>query len=117
MLTIRKEQMEALSEHMLDSFRKRLAEHLRQKLPAHTELMDAPTLEATINAGIERAGRCGVTGENDIRRFVECMFVHGPHFDTDPAAAWAGDILRTDGLSGTEKMDRIEAHAAVEDPT
>lgn len=107
MLVIRRGQMEALSEYMLESFRKRLAAHLRRRLPAETAGMDDATLEVTVTAGMERARQYDVRSEDDIRRFVECLFTLGPHFDTDPEMAWAGEILTDDGLSGTVKMNRV----------
>ena len=110
MLTIRTEQMGALSDYMLQAFKRRLAAHLRVTFPYETAEMDDPTLEGTIDAGMQRAREYDVRSEDDIRRFLECMFRYGPHFDTDPNTAWAGDILRRTDLGGSAKMDRVCEH-------
>jgi len=115
MLTIRSEQMAAFSDYMLASFTRRLRDHLRSRFPAGTAAMSDEALEVAIVVGMDRAKGYGVTSENDIRRFMECAFLYNPHFDTDPATAWAGDILRRDDLSGSAKTDLIHARALAEE--
>jgi hypothetical protein len=69
--------------------------------------MDDEELQALIHYGVEKAKGYGVTRESDVRRFVECLVVHGRGFDEAPETAWAGTILRDEALDGTQKMDRI----------
>ena len=108
MLTIRREQMEALGRQSLQQFEAALLEHLRTRFPTQTDGRLDPELRTMIHDGIDRATVYGITLENDVRRYVEWMVLYGPDFDRNPETAWAGDILRTDDLDGTEKIDRIE---------
>ena len=108
MLTIRREQMEAFSQHSLDQFEAAMIRHLRTRFPAQTEARLDPDLRRMIKDGIGRAAVYGITFENDVKRYLEYMVLYGPEFDQTPETAWAGDILRADDLDGTEKIDRID---------
>jgi len=110
-MQIRKAQMQALSEYMLDRFEDRMVAHLRSRFPEQTQKMQEPDLRAFIRDGIDRARTYGVTKEFDVRRYLECMVTFGAEFDTEPQTSWAGDILRSEGLTGTGKMDWIDDHA------
>ena len=103
-------QKQALAEHVLKAFKARLAAHVREVFPSETAGLSDAALEVTVTAAMQRAKDCGVTDEEDVQRFLECVFRYGPHFDTDPATAWAGAILRDERLCGATKMDRICAH-------
>jgi len=111
MLKIRKTQMDSLSEAMLKQFEDRMVTHLRSACPEQTHDMPEPELRATIHAGIESAEKYGITSEVDIRRYLECVMVYGPNFDTNPKTAWASHILNNKELSGTEKMNRVDEYA------
>ena len=108
MLRIRRQQMSKLSAHMLRQFEDRMVVRLRTRFPAETGAMDEPELRQLVQEGIEQANAYDVTAEFDVQRYLECMVEHGRDFDTAPETAWAGDILRTGGLTGAEKMDRID---------
>jgi len=56
---------------------------------------------------MEKGKSYGIEFENDIRRYLECMVVHGADFDEARGTAWAGAILGKTDLNGTEKMDEI----------
>lgn len=109
MLTIRNAQMETLSRYMLEQAANRLAQHLRANFPDHTELWDEPTMQELVRLGLRRAADHGIRAERDIRRYLEYMVLLSPGFDTDPATAWAGVILRRRDLNGSARMRRIDA--------
>ena len=108
MLTIRREQMEALGRYSLDQFEAAMIRHLRTRFPAQTETRIDSDLREMIKNGIGRAAVYDITLENDVKRYLEYMVLYGPEFDQTPQTAWAGDILRADDLDGTEKIDRID---------
>ena len=107
MLRIRKEQMGAFRQHLRDQFVVQMVTHLREGFPDETCEMDAPALRAFINRGIDAAKDYGVVKRGDVRDYLECMLVLGPDFDRSPRTPWAGQILRDDGLDGTQKMRAI----------
>lgn len=111
MLKIRKTQMDSLSEAMLKQFEDRMVIHLRSACPEQTHDIPEPELRVTIRQGIDSAAQYNITSEVDIRRYLECVVVYGPDFDTNPKTAWAGHILNNKQLSGTEKMNRVDEYA------
>jgi hypothetical protein len=113
MLTIRADQMEVFDQRALVEYQWSLLDLLRNgNYPEVDELSDAQVLEV-IRSGIVGARRYGVELCYDVTRFVEYMIQYGPDFDSDAETAWAGAILRLPDLSGTEKMDRIDAGGAL----
>lgn len=111
MLQIRKTQMDSLSDAMLKQFEDRMVIHLRTACPEQTHEMPEPELRTTIHTGIKRAEKYDITSEFDIRRYLECVVVYGPDFDTNPKTAWAGPLLNNKQWSGTEKMNQVDEYA------
>jgi hypothetical protein len=85
-----------------------MADHLRTKFPAECGSQTAERLRQFVSSGMERATSYKVLAEGDVRRYLERMVIHGPDFDTNRRTHWAGQVLRTVRLNGTEKMDAIE---------
>jgi hypothetical protein len=110
MLKIREQQIEALEEYMRQSFIERTIKQLRGGCPDLTADRSDENLRKTIEAGIERAKRYGITIEWDVCRYIEYQLRFGVNFDTSSRTAWAGDLLRSHGIDGTSKMDRIVYH-------
>jgi hypothetical protein len=108
MLKIRKEQMNTFKDHILHNFEDKMFMHLKSQFPDQTQQIEESQLREMIHDGIFRAQKYGVTLEPDICRYLECMVLHGVDFDTNPKTSWAGDILRDKGMSGREKMNRID---------
>jgi hypothetical protein len=108
MLRIRKAQMDALSKYMLKQFEDRMIVHLRSTFPEQTQNVPEPVLRATIRTGIDSAATYDVTDEADVQRYLGCVVLYGPDFDTNPKTGWAGQILCNKDLSGTEKMNQID---------
>src|SRR5262245_66148877 len=110
MLKIRKVQMKTLSEYTLGQFEHRMTVHLRTTFPKQTADLQEEELRVKVHIGVARAAQYNVTAEDDVRRYLEYMIMYGADFDTNPQSAWAGGILRTQDISGGEKMDRVDEH-------
>lgn len=107
MLSIRKEQMQALREVARERFVKKMMTHLRRDFSEQTRELSEKELRDLVDEGMEQASEYDLEMRNDVRRYLECVAVYGPGFDTKAETAWAGRILRDNSLSGTRKMDRI----------
>lgn len=107
MLRIREEQVAALSRYVLDEFESCMVMHLRERFAEKTKSFSDADLRQLISQGIARSKTYRVIAEKDVRRFLECMVMHGVRFDQEPKTAWAGKILRNKRLHGSKKMDQI----------
>ena len=111
MLIIGKDQMEMFSKNMLIRFEDRMVAHLQTTFPDQMKDMSEPDLRVTIQAGIDSAAQYGVTTEDDVPRYLEYMVTYGSDFDTNPKTSWAGEILRTESIDGSVKMDLLDEHS------
>ena len=109
MFRIAKEQLQALSAAVEQSFISRTVHHLRDGFPSELEAhgLRGPALEALVEWGVAEAAAFGITQEDDVRLYLECMLLFSPRFSSDPRLPWATEILRREDLSGTDKMDII----------
>lgn len=114
MLKMRKQVMKAFRQMMLEQFEDEMVLHLRSAFPKKTEAADDEQLRALVRKGIARADGYEVVLVGDVQRYLEYMVDYGEDFDRDPTVSWAGQILRTDGIDGTEKMDRLDDHVELE---
>jgi hypothetical protein len=107
---IRKEQLDVLSQYMLSGFHQRMERHLRAEYPDQTKGMSDEKLHDLVVTGSERATGYGITDTNDVRRFLEYVAVYGVDFGKTPNSLWAEPFLLSKGLTGTAKMNEIDAH-------
>lgn len=114
MLVIRKGQMEVLSKYMLEQFENRMVDHLRDIFPVQTEDMTTEDLRHLIREGVDKAEAYDITDELEVETYLECMVQYGVNFDTDTKTSWAGEILRDESFSETDKMQRIDEHRMAE---
>lgn len=110
MLVIRRQQMEKLSQYMIEQFKDRMVTHLQSTFPDQTREMEERNLRDVIQAGIKKAESYKVVIEDDVQLFLECMITYGADFDINPETAWAGEILQQEDMDGSEKMDRIDEY-------
>ncbi len=96
MLTIRDEQMRALS---LEMFERWLQSHLRQYFPRQSARLTDDELHQTVRSGIGKGRRYGFVLEAELCRFTDIMLVMGPDFDSDPRLPWAAAILNDSELA------------------
>ena len=84
-------------------------EHARTHFPAVCAELneDLRPVAAAVIAG---ARRYGFSGELEICKYLNLVFVFGRHFDRDSACSWAHQLLRGK-LPGVPKMERLYALA------
>ena len=111
MLTIRKEQMEAMHQEMLKRSHHSLQVHLRQRYPEQTTEMDHEQLSRLVITGIDKEKNYNITNSYDIKRFLEYQVEYGTDFGRAAKTQWAGIFLNNNPLSGTTKMDGIDNYA------
>jgi hypothetical protein len=110
MLTIRKEQMQALSRVTIQEFEKDMAQHLTQFFPDESAAMGDKALRAHIRHAIARAKEYGVTSERDLCKYLNLTMVYGRDFDTDPELEWMRDFLTDPEVPDpSERMSRLYA--------
>jgi|SRR5581483_3273157 len=107
MLMIRQSQMAVLRDAILESFRRKLAEHLRANFPACAD-MSATELDAFVADGVARAAQYGITVERDICKFLNLMVVFGRDFDVK--RPWAQEVL-AQNTGARLRLNRIYARA------
>lgn len=111
-LRIRNEQISVFTRQFESRFAKRMARHLKDTFPKEVEKQELTEekLEKLATDGLSFARRYGVANEGDVVRYIECMVILGPQFDSDERFPWAGEALRNADLDGETKMDRIDDH-------
>ncbi len=107
MAIIGSELMDAFRRADVKSFQLAMVQHLRLRMAAESAALSADGLMQLVEAGIRNSATYGITGEFDVRRYLECMLVYAEDFDRNPNYAWAGQILLADNIDGAAKMDRI----------
>lgn len=112
MLTIRKEQMQALRRVTIQEFEKDMLQHLMQFFPDESAAMGDKALRAHIRHAIARAKEYGVTSERDLCKYLNLTMVYGRNFDTDRELEWMRDFLTdADVPDPSERMSRLYAEA------
>ena len=112
MLTIRKEQVQALSRVTIQEFEKDMLQHLMQFFPDESAAMGDKALRAHIRHAIARAKEYGVTSERDLCKYLNLTMVYGRNFDTDRELEWMRDFLTdADVPDPSERMSRLYAEA------
>lgn len=109
MLTIRNAQMEVLAREIRRRFEQQVLLHLRKSLPDSVARFTDGELLHLIEAAVSKAHGYNITLQPDVVRFIEYVFLYDPEFDALPAWDWAVRILNSAQLSGTQKMDRMDA--------
>jgi hypothetical protein len=111
MLTIRKEQMDALSDHMEEDFINRTVAHLKEFWPEKCEEMGEEALCESIRAAMDIAREFGIINEYDMARYIDLIYEFDWPADEQPDTPWAEEILNDAELDGTTKMDRLYEEA------
>lgn len=111
-MEIRDAQLETLAANQMRRFVDGMVIHLRDDFRSERQRhgVSDTCLPDLVRSGIEDAARYGVTYEDDVQLYLECLAMLGPEFDRDPTIPWAGEILRADYLDGETKMSEIHEH-------
>jgi hypothetical protein len=107
MLTIRREQMEALRGAALERFRRNALIHLYEMWPRRCAELGDDVLKPMIAATIDRAMELGFEVESDALRFLDLIFFFGDRFGETPSTAWAKPLLEDARGSPGECMDAL----------
>ena len=108
MLTIRKEQVEALSAAGVENFIDRAAEHVGKFFPEHVKALSGERLREDIRYGITRAASHGIVSERDVCKYIDLMILYGRDFDKDPNLPWAQSVLRNQAIRNpSSKIERL----------
>jgi len=107
MLIIRNDQVAALDAAMLNSFRGRMAAHLKETLPDQVGSQDDATLTATIDAGIDAARSLGLSAERDVARFVDLVVGLGPSFLDAAETSWTRALLENQRQAPSARLDAV----------
>lgn len=110
MLIIRNEQMDVLSEYMVEQFVNEALLHLRTSFPDQIEDVPDADLRSMVYTGIKNAGEYNITIEEDVLRYLEFMITYGADFDINRDTLWAGEILNQEDAKGTEKIQLIDKY-------
>ena len=113
MLTIRKQQIDILSEYMVKRFEDQVLAHLKTAFPETFEQKGEEGLRRIIRDGMEHTRHYGLVSEYDIARFL-ILRVLREDFDTNPETPWVGTVLNSTVLSPHLKMDQLCRHAESE---
>lgn len=106
MLKIRKEQIEVFEQAAVRNFEDRMVNHLREFTPRHFRILQETDIRRVVRYGMERAQSHNLTSERSVRLYIEMMFMLGSHFDTDPQAPWAAEILSDRDI--TDEVARVD---------
>src|SRR5579864_7458096 len=104
MITIRKEQMQALQEDY-PNFENRTAVWLRGHFPEDCEMLGENAVREKIRYGAQVAMQFGLFNRPEVAKFVFLCFFLGPNFDLQPEYQWLKTILAN---SKVEPGIRIE---------
>ena len=93
MLVIRKEQLDVLTQSMLQGFEDEMVEHLAEFSPPLYNVIKEEQMRKAVRFGFEKCDKYGFTLRGPMRLYLEMMLLFGSHFDTDPQYPWATEIL------------------------
>jgi len=91
--------------------RKRYVERLtmtvQSDFPEILHELSTSKLRNLVFRAMARAEQAGIRKESDLTFYIRLLGALGPDFSIDPAHTWIGEILASDELDGTEKVDLI----------
>jgi len=107
MLMIRKSQMDEFVKYELKKFEDHMVLHLRQDLSEKVKDLPEETLRDIIQRGISVAEDYGIRIEDDVKRYIDLMFILGEDFDTSEESIWAGELLKKEEMEPEERLNKI----------
>jgi hypothetical protein len=107
MLTIRKAQIDTLTDNIRKAYELKCVGYLRNKYPDETRDMNDDGLLQFVREGIENAAKYTIVERNDVSSFLEYMTCFGKDFETNPANEWATKVFRIRNLPGEERIIRL----------
>jgi hypothetical protein len=93
MLRIKKSQMAAYDEVVLEHFVDETVEHVAQHFPSHVKLLGPERTRAVVGYLVRQSRRHGLTTERSMCLYATLAMMLGGNFDRDLHLPWAGEIL------------------------
>jgi hypothetical protein len=109
MLVIRQAQMQAFARAVQEQFERKVLAHLRANFSSSVAGYSDQDMLRIISSAVGKAQRYGISLQSDVVRFIEYLFLWDVEFDSASEWEWAAQILQSQHLTGTEKMNRIDA--------
>jgi hypothetical protein len=107
MLSIRPEQLHALTAPAREAFLARMLPHVKRYHPRQAAELGDDGVRDAIRAAVAAADRYGMRIEYDISRFIDLWFALGFDFDVSPRHPWAAPLLAESRLTPSQRMDRL----------
>jgi len=120
-MIIRRDQIRAFEAYMKASFEDRMVAHIKSAYPdryeEYTRGGDGDAgVRRVIQRAVDRAIALGARREGSIQQLLEIMVETSPDFESDPAMAWARQILEDQMLAGGTRIllarEKLSAHLA-----
>jgi hypothetical protein len=111
MLTIRPEQMNVMSEQLLQKFQVKMIAHLKELFPKRTAALGDENLVALVQEGMSKSKTYAIVAERDVAKFIDLMLIVRRDLDVAKETSWAKGILNDKSLNGSEKIGRLYASA------
>jgi hypothetical protein len=105
---IRNEQMKAFGRAMEQRFAERMLRRLRRNYSSRIAQLSDEEVRGLIRQAIETSRKYGMVTETEVARYLNYVISYGAEFDR--TEDWAAAILNTAGLTGRQKLDRIDEY-------
>jgi hypothetical protein len=115
-LIIKSAQIAALNAAALDSFRRRMVDHLTAVFPDRVAAMGTDRVLAAVDDGIRQAAGYRITAERDVARFIDLVVELAPDFPDRPATAWTRAVLDDSLTPPSVRLDRLYHRLQAEYP-
>ena len=102
-MRIRPEQIETMKSLAIANFEQRTIKHLRTYLAEQTCEQTDEQLRLRIRSCVPRAGEYGLKSQKEIISFVDCTYLVGERFDTDPRYPEFNEILNQQDSQPVER--------------
>jgi hypothetical protein len=106
MITIRDEQLNALTQARYEEFETRATEHLREFFPEQVVAMPVERFREFIRRCVDRARTFGLTSEQAVICFAHLSLLLGEGFDSEPRWPFVPFLLRQEDY---HQNDRAKA--------
>ena len=111
MLIIRGQHKAAFDQAVGRNLECSLLTHAKRAFGPRVAEMGEPAARALVRKAIAQAKRDGIVQAYEVSRYLDVMFLLGEDFDADTELPWVREILDRDGMTETDKMDRLCEHA------
>lgn len=111
MINIQPEQMQALTQTLVDQFKKDMAKRLKAKFPGKNAGKDDASLMQEVEQGLSDAESFGIKSQRDQARFLELRQQLGDDFLDNPRTNWSRQILENRRRPARKRLRAVFAQA------